>query len=35
VPTNCRKPPAFDFRCPKLQEAIDAAIREEKADKLQ
>ena len=29
------QPPAFDFRCPKLQEAIDAAIREEKASTLQ
>jgi hypothetical protein len=29
------QPPAFDFRCPKLQEAIDAAIREEKNDTLQ
>jgi hypothetical protein len=29
------QPPAFDFRCPKLQEAIDAAIRQEKNDTLQ
>jgi hypothetical protein len=29
------QPPAFDFRCPKLQEAIDAAIREERASTLQ
>jgi hypothetical protein len=27
--------PALDFRCPKLQETIDAAIREEKAQVLQ